>query len=49
MWPTKLMPESNLRLTRDEEQELITYIDQRLTSLEAQNRDRIDADRKSVV
>jgi len=48
MWPTKLMPESNLRLTRDEEQELITYIDQRLTSLEAQNRDRIDADKRSL-
>ena len=42
------MPQSNLRLTRAEEQELISYIDQRLSSLEAQNRDRIDADKRSL-
>jgi hypothetical protein len=41
------MPESHLRLSRDQEQELIAYLDHRITSLEGTNKDRIDADKDS--
>ena len=41
------MPESNLRLSADEETELIQYLTQRISSLERDNDERIQADRKS--
>lgn len=41
------MPESNLRFTKAQEQELIGYLDQRIDSLLTTNKDRFDADKKS--
>ena len=41
------MPESHLRLNREQEQELIAYLDHRIASLEATNGDRIKADQHS--